>query len=306
MSVTGGLANLDSTGDGKADNTTALGVTGAERRQLASLYPVGQELWRVPIPHFTPWDHNWPYGLPWDAIGPNGGPPWGDSPLDDPCLRSGSIIECQNQTLGETIDVAGTPFSLHYRSDRVAGRVAAKSLHIPVSQGELPASLDHIELEVTVAGRRIVESYSSVSTQAASVTSDGGLNTVNVGAVTGQVYSFTWDGRDAYGRQPQGAQPVGVQVGYIYPAAFRVPSNNAQSFGSAGSTPLLSVNRAALQVTLQQSYHASVGRFDVRQQGLGGWTLNAHHTFDPRSGVLYQGDGSRSSRQQIDTINTIA
>jgi hypothetical protein len=32
-------------------------VTDSERRQLAMLYAVGQELWRVPIPHFTPWDH---------------------------------------------------------------------------------------------------------------------------------------------------------------------------------------------------------------------------------------------------------
>ncbi len=155
VGVTGGLADLDSTGDGDADDTTALGVTSAERRQLASLYPVGQELWRVPVAHFTPWDYNWPLGPPWDAIGPNGGPPWGDDPLDDPCLRSGSIIECENQTLGEFLDIAGTPFSLNYRSDRVAGRVAAKSLRIPVSRGEMPASLDHIELEVTVAGQRI-------------------------------------------------------------------------------------------------------------------------------------------------------
>ena len=61
VGVTGGLADLDLTGDGAADNATGLGVTDAERQQLAGSYPIGQELWRVPIPHFTPWDHKWPY-----------------------------------------------------------------------------------------------------------------------------------------------------------------------------------------------------------------------------------------------------
>ncbi|MEO8682988.1 MAG: hypothetical protein ABI665_28340 [Vicinamibacterales bacterium] len=30
----------------------------------------------------------------------------------------GSIIECQNQTLGEDVPIAGTPFGLSYRSNR--------------------------------------------------------------------------------------------------------------------------------------------------------------------------------------------
>ncbi len=97
-----------------------------------------------------------------------------------------------------------------------------------------------------------------------------------------------------------------MRVGYAYPAVFRVPSNSAQSFGSAGAAPLLSVNRAASQATLSQSYRASVGPLDVRQQGLGGWTLDVHHIYDPRSGVLYQGDGGRRGAQQHDAISTTA
>jgi hypothetical protein len=59
LSVAGGLADLDTNGDGQADaaaTLAALGVSDAERAQLASLYAVGQSLWRVPITHFTPWD----------------------------------------------------------------------------------------------------------------------------------------------------------------------------------------------------------------------------------------------------------
>lgn len=64
----GGLANLDTDGDGVADNgsvitpTMALTITIAERQQLAALYQAGQSLWRVPLTHFTPWDCNWPFG----------------------------------------------------------------------------------------------------------------------------------------------------------------------------------------------------------------------------------------------------
>jgi hypothetical protein len=48
--------NVDTDGDGKGDNT---GIDAAERAKLATLYEPGQQLWRVEITHFTPWDCNW-------------------------------------------------------------------------------------------------------------------------------------------------------------------------------------------------------------------------------------------------------
>ncbi|XP_070560322.1 teneurin-3-like [Ptychodera flava] len=41
-----------------------------ELEALADLYTPGQKLWRVPIPHFTPWDCNWPYGPPTNSCVP--------------------------------------------------------------------------------------------------------------------------------------------------------------------------------------------------------------------------------------------
>ena len=76
LTITSGLANLDTDGDGVADNgavitpTMILTITVAERQQLAGLYQPGQSLWRVPITHFTPWDCNWPYGPPPGATPP--------------------------------------------------------------------------------------------------------------------------------------------------------------------------------------------------------------------------------------------
>lgn len=58
LSISNDLAELDTDGNNVVDNGVALGITNAERQQLATLYPVGQSLWRLLIPHFTPWDMN--------------------------------------------------------------------------------------------------------------------------------------------------------------------------------------------------------------------------------------------------------
>jgi RHS repeat-associated protein len=56
----------------------------------------------------------------WEFTPSGASPP---KPEDNPCIQGGSIIECQNQILGEAIDIVGTPFSLNYRSDRVPGHM---------------------------------------------------------------------------------------------------------------------------------------------------------------------------------------
>src|SRR5690606_24363801 len=66
-----GEAALDTDGDGVAeasDVLDALGIDEEERRALASKYDAGASLWRVPIPHFSAWDHNWGFGPPLDAL----------------------------------------------------------------------------------------------------------------------------------------------------------------------------------------------------------------------------------------------
>jgi hypothetical protein len=60
LSVSGGMANLDVDGSGNpasAATLSSLGITDAERQELARLYSVGQTLWRMPIKHFTDWDY---------------------------------------------------------------------------------------------------------------------------------------------------------------------------------------------------------------------------------------------------------
>jgi hypothetical protein len=51
-----------------------------------------------------------------------------DPVVEDPCLSSGSIIGCENQSLGEAIAIAGTPFPLYYQSSRMAGTTGANTV----------------------------------------------------------------------------------------------------------------------------------------------------------------------------------
>lgn len=278
LSVSGGSAQIDADGDGQADSAAqlaALGISAAEQAQLASLYPAGKTLWRVPVRHFTPWDFNWPFGPPADAVSP--GPLQtrpGDGKLTCPTNAEGSIIECENQVLGERLPVAGTPYTLNYRSDRAPGRLAARSLDIPLTGAAVPASLERVELEVSVAGRTFAYSLPARPHLA---------------------YRFAWDGKDAYGRTLQGAQAVKIRIGFTYPGSYQRTvrfgyNGNGTISGSGKGGPMLGTRQ---EVTLWRESSATLGGVDVLGEGLGGWTLDVHHRYDPAARVLYLGDGSR-------------
>jgi hypothetical protein len=82
LTTAAGMAGLDVDGSGLPATDAqyaALGIATAERQALAMLYPVGQELWRVPVDHFSAWDSNWGWGPPGDASGPSGPPPMCDT-----------------------------------------------------------------------------------------------------------------------------------------------------------------------------------------------------------------------------------
>ncbi len=284
LSIAGGLAELDTNGDGTPDDAVqlaTLNITDAERAQLATLYAAGTTLWRVSVTHFTPWDCNWPYGPPPDATPPRQPDPENDKPEDDPDCQGGSIIECQNQILGERLSVTGAPFSLNYRSDRVPGRKNNK-VDIPLSGASVPASLRRIELEVSIAGRQFNQTFPVTPNQS---------------------YTFEWDGKDAYGRNLQGNQPVNIRVGYVYGAVYQQPVQFAQSFGLASGAPI-SGNRARQEVTIWQESYNEIAAFNVGNQGLGGWAASIHHQYDPNGKVLFLGDGTRRSASSVSKVLT--
>lgn len=285
LSITNSTADIDVNGSGNAADSTALAaldITLAERQQLASLYEAGKSLWRVPIPHFSAWDSNWGVGPPLDGTPPNLPPP-GSPSVDKPDCQQGSIIECQSQTLRESVPITGTPFTLNYSSNRT--NISAMSLPITLSGSILPSSLKRIELEVNVAGRQFTYSFSQ--------------------PVSNQRFVFDWDGLDAYGRSVQGAQPVFIRIGYTYDGVYLSPATLSASFGYNGGG-ILSGNPARTEITMWQASTAQIGNWGAFAVGLGGWTLSEHHAYDSRTQILYLGDGRIRSEAALSTIVTTA
>ncbi|MDN3513168.1 MAG: carboxypeptidase regulatory-like domain-containing protein [Candidatus Brocadia sp.] len=303
IDITGGVANLDTNGDGITDNGIGtandggdMGITSEERTRVVSLYTAGQSLWRVLLPHLTPWDHNWPYGPsagsepPGDDVGPES-----DNPIDDPNTNCGSIIGCEPQTLGEVINVTGTPLSLHYQSDRVFGRHDVNRLKIRLSGATLPQDLQSIHLRITIAG----QVFEKVFPPQANL-----------------VDTFTWDGKDAYGRPVKGLQLVNVGIGYVYIAQYYATadsfeasfnrfgvSRNAGVRGGGGGGGVavndyidfsqLPARTTTPPIILWKNYEESLGSLD--SLGLGGWNLSVHHIYDVAGRTLYLGNGDKHS-----------
>ena len=281
-SVVAGRARLD------ADSEAALSLDDSERIQLAAAYQPGTILWRVAVDHFTTWDFNWNArpavaydgdGFPIDVVGVQ-------QDDDDDCLdelTAESIVECENQILGEDLTLAGSPLALHYRSDRVRGRVAARHLDIRLTPADrAPTGVKRVEVEVLVAGQRYARSH---------------LPAPNL------VERFTWDGRDAFGRTVLGSAPVRVNVGYVYDAVY----DPTARFGQPGDgPPLVASTRGATEITFWRRHDGFLGSWDARAVGLGGWTIDPHHAYDPVRGVVHYGWGKRRSaaafRPMIDTV----
>jgi RHS repeat-associated protein len=277
VSITSGLADVDVNGDGVADfggPLSALGFTNEERQRLASLYPAGTSLWRVPLTHLTPWDCNWPFGFPDDATPPPDEAPQADRPEPDPCKTSGSIIECENQTLGEALPITGTPYTLHYQSDRVEGRASRFGFEVAVTGATVPASLQRVLVRISGVGR----TWNYIFNKAPN-----------------RRFAFHWDGRDRWGRLMQGSQTFDVEVGYVYKGVYRGPAGGGRSFGSSGGGTVATGNRELMELFLWRHWTQNVGVHNALAQGLGGWTLDAHHTFDSMHGTLHQGNGERKS-----------
>lgn len=280
LSVTAGKADIDIDGSGSAASSAALvakGITDAERTQLATIYAVGTQLWRVPVPHFCPYDPNYPHGLPPSAAPPKQPKPsdGGNDGTNNPNCQNGSIIECQNQVLGESVGVKGTPFHLNYRSNRVPGQASVYTATIPLSGSSIPSSLKRIDAVVKVAGRSFKYSYA---------------------AATNQSLPFTWDGKDYAGRVVQGQQLASVDVGYVYDGVYQGPGAGVRAFAQYGNA--LSIGNARSEFVINQGYKITLGVLDSRLLGLGGWSLSPQHFYDPIGQSLYLGDGTtiRSSK----------
>ena len=277
ININNGLANIDLEGNGQAASASLLselGITIAERQQLSHLYTPGKTLWRVPIPHFSPWDINWPVSPPPDAQRPNPPEPktLDDDIPDKRCEQAGCIIEAESQVLGERLPIIGTPLSLNYRSHRVVGRKTAYTLNIPLQGDSVPKSLKEIRLRISVASQRFESRFSPTTRQTL----------------------FVWDGIDGYGRPVQGTQEARIEITYVYPTRYGLPSEERRSFARAGQMIPLGV-RGRVDFVISKTFTKELGVWTPAGVGLGYLSLNIHHTYDPLNKILYQGSGGQRS-----------
>ncbi len=307
LSASGGVATIgvDTTGQPASDSMlNAMGVTTAERQQLASTYAVGQELWRMPTTHFSPMDGNFPVDPDSAAQNPD---QQAKHDNDDPdgCPEQHSIVECGNQVLGERIPLTGTSEGLNYRSIRALGHRASSIVTIPL-RDSIPPNIRAIELQLDIAGRRF------------SYTFGNAYDSLPFSDTTTKV-TFEWDGKDAYGRTINGAQPIRIALGYVYQVLYMIPPDQARSFGLTcfGPRPdqpevpnweacripnLGRRSRFSIKGQLQQ-----VLLGELKHQDLGGWTFDGQHGYDPIARTLYLGTGERRRASSVNgVIKTVA
>jgi RHS repeat-associated protein len=279
LGVTGGIADVVVDASGTAAGPAALlalGIDLEERQALGSLYVAGQSLWRVRTSHFSPMDLNWSGGPPADAVVP-AVPTEQAPPVADPSEECGSVIGCETQTLGESFQIVGTPWRIHHQSDRTPGFRTDSHLEIPLSGAGIPPSLRRIVLEVRVAGRAFAWSHP---------------------ASAGLAQPFDFDGKDVYGRDAWGAQPVNVRIGYAYSLTRMV----TERFGMNGNGIVYSRDRASAEITLWQEYTTSVRSWSAAGNGLGGWALSVHHAYDPAGHRILYGDGRKREADALPPV----
>ncbi len=284
VSINGGLAEIDIDGDDVADSDlSSIHMSNAERAQLATLYTAGEEVYRVPMTHLTPYDCNSPYDLPWGAKDPDTDPDDDDS---DPCKAFGSIVNCTAQTLGERIELPGTGLALHYNSEFVRGFSNNRTIRMPIAGLVPPITAPNwVNISMNVAGQQVADAQKFVYLPNESIT-------------------VTWDGLDAYGRAVQGGRNASVDYAYVYPTTYTAPAQTGQAFGQPGTTPL---TVPGPDVELVKSFLIPFDNFQAKEAaiGLGGWTLDIHHSYDPANQTVYRGDGGKQ-KVQHPIINTLA
>ncbi|WP_353572692.1 RHS repeat-associated core domain-containing protein [Candidatus Albibeggiatoa sp. nov. BB20] len=285
INIENGIVELDVDGSGQVADSEALAVlniTEAEKQELAKHYTVGTSLWRGLIPHFTPWDYNWPYTFPKTAKKPkseNTTPKTAneDNP-DDSCKQSGCIIEAEKQVLGETIAIAGTPFTLNYRSNSTLGYKAAYKVDIPLIGDDIPKLLKNIIVEISIAGRRFSHKFPPIKNG---------------------TFTFTWDGLDYFQRPLQGRQKARIRIGYEYHLVYASPGDFSSSFARAGSGSGMSVRRnKSSGILWGTTYRVDLGTWYPIGTELGNFSLDIHHTYDAVSKDLYLGYGKQENANE--------
>ena len=297
VSVTGGEATVDTTGDGVAEDSAALdalGIVAGERATLGARYGAGMRLWRVSLPHFSYWDINLGWGPPQNACFPDVPKPAADR-VDNASCMTGSIIRCENRTLGEQFPIAGTSISLHYESDRTPGyRTGFRVPLIPDTWDSSTNPIGGVRVVLIAGGNKVVDEH--------------------LAPAKGLVRTYTWDQLDPLtGQWTIGRVPVQVKVGYEYVGERRRTSKFGYNGGGAvewnwsaawinNQLVVSSTPTPQPIFTIWNSWNGTAsggGRLDGPSEAMGGWSIAEHHYYDRRTNTIFFGSGETRGADSI-------
>jgi len=274
----------DDVGDGQTHGT-AIGLTDP------AVYRPGDTYWKVELNHFTPWDCNWPYTFPPDAVAPNaeGNPVSNVQYENDDVTCTNSYVDNRSCIFHEDIPVPGTDLTLHYSSNRTEGYKAVVT--IPVSGSSVPPALKSIIVKMEVAGRKIE---------------------TTLPPEPNQKIEYVWDGRDYLGRTVNGTTALRVSIGFVYGAYYMTPApaisagaggGYNSSFGRVGVSPTL-VQARQEAISWRESVIPISRKNDPTGTIAEGWGFDKHHYMNPSDKTVYKDDGTTISNnlQVIDTI----
>lgn len=275
LDVSGSAVKVDVDGDGAADSGSkldALGVTSAELAKLGQHYKAGSVVWRATVTHFSSWDMFFPVASPLTATAPS------TSAVDVrtievPSRRGNAVVE--TQAAGQSIGIAGTPYSLHYQSDRTMAYGPGHELEVPLIGDVVPPGLNGVLSTVEIAGQQYHQYF------------DPSANLHHV---------VTWDGNDGFGRSLQGPQTASVSITFFYDGAFAI----GESFGNAAlATPGVDTSIDVPNGTLTATFEMPVGVWDAKAYGLGGFSLDVLHAYDPAHQTIFFGWGDTRAAHNV-------
>ncbi|MGD9044407.1 MAG: Ig-like domain-containing protein [Desulfobacterales bacterium] len=285
---------LDAGGDGQPDDLDVDGSFVSEVKGLgdSKRYAPGTTFWRIQMNHFTPFDCNWPFGPPADAIASNAegttvvdqqnsslfGTTAGQSRGDIQCVSS--FVEQRSRVFHEDIPIPGTDMALHYTSSRVTGYKPGV-ISVPVSGEAVPESLIKIIVRADVAGKKYE---------------------VDLPPEPNQIAEIEWDGFDYLGRPVKDSVVAHVRIGFVYYGVYFSPNTEGRAFGQAGIDSLTVPTRQEVTIWNDSKMPIIIGKGSLAE----GWTLSAHHQTSLLSqNILLKGDGT-ISRNHAAIIETYA
>jgi RHS repeat-associated protein len=292
--IDGVVDALDADGDGSADDLDADGSLSDEVQGLGNSqrYAPGASFWRVQMKHFTPFDCNWPFGPPIDAIASNAE---GSAVVDQQNLgfadtaagkKRGDIqcvssyVEQRSRVFHEDIPIPGTDMTLHYTSSRVDGYKPGV-ISVPASADTVPESLIKIIVQANVAGKKYE---------------------IELPPEPNQIAEIEWDGFDYLGRSVRDSVIAHIRIGFVYYGLYYSSNPQGRAFGQAGINALTVPTRQEVILWSEMEIPIVVGKGSLAE----GWTLSAHHQMSPLSqNTLLKGDGT-ISRNNASIIETYA